>query len=73
MLVIVTDLELDPPSLTLPKLRFVELMDNVCVEETPVPDRAIVVGDDGASLITVTAPLTAPADVGRNCALKVVD
>src|ERR1700704_229247 len=38
VLVTVTDFEKEPPSVTVPKLKFVGLIDNVCVAEIPVPD-----------------------------------
>lgn len=38
---------------------------------TPTPDNAIVTGDPLALLATVTEPLSAPAAVGANKALKV--
>ena len=66
MLVTVTDFETEPPSVTVPKLKFVGLIDNVWVAEIPVPDTAIIDGDEGALLITDTAPLVAPVAVGRN-------
>jgi len=66
VLVTVTDFEKEPPSLTMPKLKLLGLIDNVWVAEIPVPDTAIIEGDKGALLITDTAPLVAPVAVGRN-------
>jgi hypothetical protein len=49
------------------------LNDNVSDCATPVPLRAIVAGEFGALLTTVTLPLAAPADAGENCTLKLPD
>ena len=58
------------PSVTLPKLTgvgFAEICG--CV---PVPLKAIVKGEPGALLVIETLPVALPADVGANCAVKVV-
>jgi hypothetical protein len=61
------------PVFTFPKLRLVVLNDNASDCATPVPLRAIVAGEFGALLTTVTLPLAAPADAGENCTLKLLD
>ena len=61
------------PVFTFPKLRLVVLNDSVSDCATPVPLRAIVAGEFGALLTTVTLPLAAPADAGENCTLKLLD
>jgi len=54
------------PLFTFPNARFVELNESVCVAATPVPVKAITVGELGALLTTLTLPLAAPAAVGAN-------
>ena len=63
----------DAPEFTLPNARLVLLKESVCDAATPVPVSAIEVGELGALLTIVTAPLTAPADAGENTMLKLVD
>jgi len=73
LFVIVTVLELDVPALMLPNARLVGLAVSAGVAATPVPLRVTVAGEFGALLVTVTLPVTAPADGGRNCTLKLLD
>lgn len=63
----------EPPSLTLPKLRLFVLKESVCVEAIPVPLSAIALGEFGALLMIDALPDAAPADVGENCRLNVLD
>lgn len=58
---------------TLPKLRLVVLSPNSFVAAIPVPLRAIARGEFGALLVRLTEPVTAPAVVGANTALNVVE
>ena len=70
--VTVTFCEADPPVVTLPKARLLELKESVLVATMPVPLRATVDGEFGALLTTDTLPLADPADVGANWTLKVL-
>lgn len=64
MLVTVKVCDFVRPSTTLPKLKLVgEMLIPACV---PVPLKTIVSGEPVALLVTVTAPLAAPAVVGAN-------
>jgi hypothetical protein len=60
------------PVFTLPKLRLVELNESVDTAATPVPLKAIVLGEVGALLISDTLPVTLPAACGPNCTLNVL-
>ena len=60
------------PSVTEPKLRLPGLTLSVYVAATPVPLSETADGEFGALLTTVTEPLTAPAEVGAYCTLKVL-
>ena len=62
----------EDPAFTLPKAIFVVLNVNVCVAATPVPLNAIAAGEFAALLTTLTLPVTAPADAGLNCTLKLL-
>ena len=62
----------EDPAFTLPKAIFVVLNVNVCVATTPVPLSAIAAGEFGALLTMLTLPVTAPADAGLNCTLKLL-
>ncbi len=64
--------ELLLPVFTLPKFRLVVLRLSKRVLAVPVPLSAIVSGELGELLVTVTDPLTAPADVGAKFTLNVV-
>jgi hypothetical protein len=73
LLVSVVVNELLLPTLTFPKLKLDELSPRRRVAATPVPLREIVSGELGALLTSVTEPVTLPAVLGPNTALKVVD
>ncbi|HEY4978236.1 MAG TPA: hypothetical protein VII25_03640, partial [Candidatus Acidoferrum sp.] len=73
VLVIVTFCCAELPVFTLPKLRLVELSEIVAVAAIPVPLKATVLGEVGALLTSETLPVTAPADCGANCTLKLLD
>ncbi|MGD1212835.1 MAG: hypothetical protein ABR973_15955, partial [Candidatus Acidiferrales bacterium] len=66
----VTVCELLPPTLTLPKLT----LDGVTVscDCTPVPLKAIGVGEPGALLVSEMLPEAVPEEVGAKTALNVV-
>ena len=53
------------PVVTLPKLRLFALSDSVCVAAIPLPLNAIVAGEFGAVLTTLTLPVALPATVGK--------
>src|SRR2546426_11893867 len=72
LLVSRTVISLPPPTFTLPKLRLVGLAPSKNVAATPVPLRARVRGEPGASLTKEIEPLTLPAVVGAKAALNVV-
>ena len=55
---------------TLPKLRELGEAESCNVEATPVPLRAMVDGEFGASLRSVRLPENVPAEVGANPTLK---
>ena len=59
------------PTVTLPKLRLVGFDPSV-PGATPVPDNGMVGVGLEAFEVTVTLPLTLPADAGVNLTLKVV-
>lgn len=67
----VTPSEVAVPSLTFPKLRFVGFTASSELAATPVPPKAIVSGEPGALLTSVTDPDTLPADDGVKIALNV--
>ena len=71
-LVIVMFLVEDEPAFTLPNERLELLNVKVLVAATPVPLKDIDVGDVGALLTTVTAPVESPAEEGENCTLKLL-
>jgi hypothetical protein len=71
--VTVTGSDDELPAFTFPNARFVVLNDSVNVAPTPVPLSVTTAGEFGALLVTVTLPVTAPADCGRNCTLKLLD
>jgi hypothetical protein len=73
VLVIVSVSVDEEPVFTFPKPKLVELKDRTKVCATPVPLSAIVAGELGALLTTLRPPVTAPADAGANCTLKVLD
>jgi len=70
VIVMVWDAEL--PVFTFPKLKLVGLTDSVFVAATPVPLKAIEVGDVGALLVMEMLPDTAPATVGTKATVIVV-
>lgn len=55
----------------LPKLNVVGVTLKPAAE--PLPDRLMVSGEPGASLLIFTVPATAPAEVGANLTLKFAD
>src|SRR5205807_615694 len=59
------------PTSTLPKLTLGGVTDSLSC--TPVPLRAMVLGELGASLMSEMLPDTLPVAVGANCTLKVLD
>src|SRR5437870_12821989 len=59
------------PTSTLPKLALGGVMESCGC--TPVPLRAMVLGELGALLTSETLPDTLPVAVGANCTLKVLD
>jgi hypothetical protein len=61
------------PVFTFPKATLVVLNESVSVCATPVPLSGMLAGEFGALLTTDTLPVTAPAEAGRNCALKLAD
>ena len=73
VLVIVSNNVDEVPVFTFPKPKLVELKDRTRVCATPVPLSAIVAGEFGALLTTLTLPVTAPAEAGANCTVKVLD
>lgn len=66
----VTLFALEVPALTLPKARLAGLEVRDTEAARPVPLRATLVGESGALLEMLTAPLTVPAVLGANPALK---
>jgi hypothetical protein len=72
LFVSVTGCELLLPIATLPKIKLVELALSDIVDETPVPESGIAVGELAALLNSVIEPETEPAPVGANATLKVV-
>jgi hypothetical protein len=73
LLVKVMICELLLPTNTLPKLKLVGLAVNWNVAATPVPLRAMAVGEFAALLTSDTLPVTLPAAAGANCTVKVLD
>ena len=69
VLVTVSDRDLLFPTVTLPKLRLVGF-DPSAPGVTPVPDNGMVKVGFGAFDVTVTLPLTLPADCGVNATVK---
>jgi hypothetical protein len=67
----VTPSEVAVPSLTFPKLRLVGFTASSELAATPVPPKAIVSGELGALLTSVTDPDTLPGDDGVKIALNV--
>ena len=61
------------PTTTLPKLKLVGLAVSWNVAATPVPLRAMAVGEFGALLTSDTLPVTLPVAAGANCMVKVLD
>jgi hypothetical protein len=59
------------PTFTFPKLKPVGFAASRKVGATPVPLKEITVGEPGALLTSETEPVTAPAAIGANTALKV--
>jgi hypothetical protein len=70
LFVIVTAWELELPALMLPKLRLEGLAESVTVAATPVPLRAMVLGELGALLVMLTLPVKLPAALGANKTLN---
>jgi hypothetical protein len=66
----VTVWELELPALMLPKLSVAGLADSVTVAATPVPVSAMVLGELGALLVTVTVPAALPEVLGANSTLN---
>ena len=64
LLVSVTPRELPPPRFTLPKLKLLGVALNCEVTAAPVPERATVVGELLALLVTVRLPVRLPAEEG---------
>src|SRR5580693_8404526 len=67
----VTASELVVPSFTFPKLKLVGFAASSALAATPVPPKAIVSGELGALLTSVTDPDPLPADDGVKPALNV--
>jgi hypothetical protein len=61
------------PTNTLPKLKLAGLAVNWNVAATPVPLRAMAVGEFGALLTSDTLPVTLPVAAGANPTLKLLD
>src|SRR5262249_10328537 len=72
VLVMVTVRVAEEPVLTLPKFTLLVLNVKIPAAATPVPLRAMLAGEFGALLVTVTVPLRLPAVVGEKIALNVV-
>jgi hypothetical protein len=72
LFVSVTLNELVLPTFTFPKFKLVGFAPTRKVGATPVPLRAMVVGEVGALLTSETEPLTLPAEVGRKATVIVV-
>lgn len=72
-LVTVTLCEAELPSFTLPKLTLLVLNERVRDAAVPVPLSEITAGEPGALLTKEALPVTAPADDGANCKLKLPD
>ena len=70
-MVSVTPRELLAPSFTLPKLKLVGVAVSCEVTAAPVPERAMVVGELLALLLTETVPVTFPAAVGAKVTFSV--
>ena len=69
----VTFCELLLPTLTVPKLKLVGLTVSWNVAATPVPLRAMAVGEFGALLTSDTLPVTLPVVLGAKVTLKMAD
>ena len=73
MLVSLTVCVLLVPTNTLPKLKLVGLAVSWNVAATPVPLRAMAVGEFGALLTSDTLPVTLPVVLGAKVTLKTAD
>jgi hypothetical protein len=70
VLVTTTLCDEDVPVSTLPKLKLFVLKERPKVAVTPLPVRAMVLGELGSLLTIEILPVAAPAELGENCALK---